>query len=78
MPRSGAYTIAEFPHEWVEVACDKPDCLRSGRLRKDRLVAEHGRHVALPDLLRRIAVCERAGNMSHPCGAHYVALRPNT
>jgi hypothetical protein len=74
MPRSGAYTLKEFPDDWIELACDKPDCRRRGRLRKDRLLAENG-DVALPDLLVTLAACPRKGNMSRPCGAHYVALR---
>lgn len=74
MLRSGAYTISEFPEGWVDLACDS--CGRTGRLRKDRLIAEHGPDVALPDLLVTLAACPRRGNMSRPCGAHYVALRP--
>jgi hypothetical protein len=58
----------------VELACEK--CGRRGRLSKARLIEEHGPDVALPDLRTIIARCDRAGSMSDPCGAYYVALKP--
>ena len=71
---SGAYTLAQFPLEMVELACEK--CGRRGRLSKARLIEEHGPDIALPDLRTILARCERAGSMSDPCGAYYVALDP--
>lgn len=61
---SGAYTLAQFPLEMVELACEK--CGRRGRLSKARLIEEHGPDIALPDLRTILARCERAGSMSDP------------
>jgi hypothetical protein len=33
------YTLADYPHEWVEIECAK--CGRHGRLRTARLIEEH-------------------------------------
>ena len=71
---AGSFTLAQFPHEMVELACEK--CGRRGRLLKSRLVEEYGADVALPDLRTMIARCDRATSMSDPCGAYYVALVP--
>ena len=71
---NGSLSLAEFPFERVELACDK--CGRRGRLSKARLIEEHGPDISLPDLRTLIARCDRAGSMSDPCGAYYVALKP--
>jgi hypothetical protein len=71
---NGSLSLAQFPHDMVELACDK--CGRRGRLRKSKLIEEYGADVALPDLRRMIARCERAASMSDACGAYYVALVP--
>jgi hypothetical protein len=34
------YTLADYPHEMIEIECAK--CGRHGRLRTARLLAEHG------------------------------------
>jgi hypothetical protein len=57
----------------VELTCDK--CGRRGRLLKTKLVEAYGPEIALPDLRTIIARCDRAGSMSDPCGAYYVALK---
>jgi len=69
---NGSFTLRQFPHDMVELACDK--CGRRGRLSKARLIEEYGADVALPDLRTLVAKCDRAGSMSDPCGAYFVAL----
>jgi hypothetical protein len=69
---NGSYSLAEFPLNMVELACDK--CGRHGRLRKARLIEQYGPDIPLPDLRVAIAKCERAGKMSDGCGVYYVAL----
>jgi hypothetical protein len=71
---NGSLSLAQFPLQMVELACDK--CGRRGRLSKARLIEAYGADVALPDLRTVIARCDRAGSMSDPCGAIYVALDP--
>jgi hypothetical protein len=71
---NGSLSLAQFPLPTVELACEK--CGRRGRLLKAKLIEAYGADVALPDLRTLIARCDRAGNMSDPCGAHYVALDP--
>jgi hypothetical protein len=68
--RLRAFTLGQFPHDLVRVACDK--CGRSGQLHRDRLIALHGRDITLPDLRHEIAECERRNNMSDPCGIYYL------
>ena len=63
------YTLADYPHETVEIECAK--CGRHGRLRTARLLAEHGPDIKLPDLLREIAQCPKWGNMNDSCEACY-------
>jgi hypothetical protein len=70
----GSYTLGQFPHEMVELACEK--CGRRGRLLKSKLIEAYGPKMALPDLRTLIARCDRAGCMSDPCGAYFVALVP--
>jgi hypothetical protein len=71
---NGSLSISDFPLDMVELACDK--CRRRGRLSKAKLVEEYGPDVALPDLRTLVARCDRAGSVSDPCGAFYVALVP--
>lgn len=75
MMRSGAVSLADYPGDSVELACDK--CGRRGRYHKVRLVAEHGPQTGLPDLRMRLAGdCPRAlrpiGN--DLCGVRYANL----
>ena len=69
MPRSGSHTLAEYPKPMVRLVCKL--CDRKGQYRKERLLAEHGPDVALPDLLHIIAKCERYGKPGERCGVRY-------
>ena len=71
---NGSSSLAQFPVDMVELACEK--CGRRGRLLKAKLIEAYGGDIALPDLRAAIARCDRAQSMSDPCGAHYVALKP--
>jgi hypothetical protein len=70
---NGSLSLSQFPLDMVELACDK--CSRRGRLLKAKLIEAYGGDVALPDLRTLISRCDRANNMSDPCGAYYVALK---
>ena len=63
-------------YRMLEVRCGK--CTRSGRLRIDKLIDEHGRDMSLPDL-RAILVgdCERksAAGLADQCLVYYPQLR---
>ena len=64
--------IGEYPGDVIVLACEQ--CDRRGVYRKDRLVAEHGPNMKLPDLRHRLAAdCPRVkspiGNLG--CGAVY-------
>jgi hypothetical protein len=72
--QKGAMTLGNFPHSMVRLACRK--CDRRGQLSRDRLLAEHGPAIAMPDLLGKLADCPRRGMMHDPCGAHYADLVP--
>jgi hypothetical protein len=63
------YTLADYPHDTVEIECEK--CGRHGRLRTARLLAEHGPDIKLPDLLGVIAQCPKWDSMSDACEACY-------
>jgi hypothetical protein len=59
----------------IDVACNR--CERHGRLRTDRLVAEHGAGMPIPTLLRIIAAdCPRmqAAQIHDVCGVHLPRL----
>jgi hypothetical protein len=59
----------------LEVACNR--CDRRGRLRTDRLLAQHGPDLPMPELRRIIAAdCARmiAGQVHDPCGVHFPNL----
>ena len=58
---SGAVTLADYPGDMIVLACVK--CERRGVYRKDRLVAEHGPNMKLPDLRHVLASdCPRVRN----------------
>ena len=63
-------------YRMLEVRCGK--CTRSGRLRIDKLIDEHGRDMSLPDL-RAILVgdCEHktATRRKDECQVYYPQLR---
>jgi len=56
----------------VRLACHR--CGRVGQHRKDSLLSQYGRDVALPDLRHDIAKCEWRGKISDGCGVHYVGV----
>jgi hypothetical protein len=59
----------------LEVAYNR--CDRHGRLRTDRLLAEHGPGLPMPELRRIIAAdCPRmvAGHVHDVCGVHFPGL----
>jgi hypothetical protein len=59
----------------LDVSCNR--CDRRGRLRTNRLMAEHGPDMPIPALLRIIAAdCPRmvAGRMHDVCGVHFPGL----
>ncbi len=70
---TGSLSLTEYPGDTVVVACDR--CGRRGRLSKARLIADHGRDAAPPDILRKIADCAKAGGLGNDlCGAKYEGL----
>ena len=59
----------------LTVACNR--CERAGRLRTDRLLAEHGPALPMPRLRQIVAAdCPRmiAGHMHDVCGVHFPGL----
>ncbi len=67
------FTLAEYPFDWIELACEK--CGRHGKLRKARLMEQYGPDIQVAELLEELAKsCERLGSMQDPCGAYYVGL----
>src|ERR1700759_129636 len=61
--------------ELLEVACDR--CGRRGVLLTDRLLAQHGYDLPMPELRRILAPdCPRmaAGQMHDPCGVRFPNL----
>ena len=66
MEACAAFLYSDYPHEMVEIECDK-----CGRLRTARLLAEHGPDIKPPDLLRAMAQCPKWGSMDDPCEAGY-------
>jgi hypothetical protein len=73
----GSITMAELVGklEMLEVACHR--CDRRGRLSLERLIAEHGVGMGLPELRSILAAdCPRAGSVTinDRCGIHYPQL----
>jgi hypothetical protein len=67
------FTLAEYPFEMVELACEK--CGRHGKLRKVRLIQEHGADFCVARLRELLTEdCPRLGNWHDPCPAYYVGL----
>ncbi len=63
-------------YRMLEVRCGK--CTRSGRLRIDKLIDEHGRDMSLPDLRAFLAAdCEHksAAGLADQCQVFYPQLR---
>jgi hypothetical protein len=70
---TGSLSLNKYPGDMVVIACDR--CGRRGRLSKARLIADHGRDAALPDILRKIADCAKASGLGNDlCGAKYEGL----
>ena len=70
MPRSGAYTVSDLPHDRIcGIACTR--CGRAGAYRLETLAARFG-DMALPDVLIALAAREHRGDFSKPCGAAYL------
>jgi hypothetical protein len=72
---SGTLRLEQYPGDCVEFACTK--CDRRGRYRKAALIAIHGAHIGLRDLLARMAAdCPKVRNPigNGLCGAHYPEL----
>jgi len=70
--RSGSVALADYPSDVVHLACER--CGRRGQYHKATLIRQHGADVALPDLLREIARCERRDLTNGGCSAHYLDL----
>jgi len=73
-----ALSLGEFSErfEMLEVRCG--NCLRSGRLRTDKLVEKHGHEMTLPDLRTILAGdCEHkeARSYNDLCRVYYPQLR---
>jgi hypothetical protein len=62
-----------YPEPWVKLICGR--CGRKGQYRKGTLIVEYGSDILLPDLLSKIARCDRAGKFQG-CGARYENLIP--
>lgn len=76
-PPSGVVTLGQVARRLavLEVSCNR--CDRRGRLRIDRLMAEHGPGLPMPELCRIVAAdCPRmiAGQMHDACGVHFPGL----
>ncbi len=74
----GALSLDDFSKRYrmLEVRCGK--CTRSGRLRVDKLIDEHGRDMSLPDLRAILAAdCEQksAAGLADQCQVFYPQLR---
>lgn len=71
----GRLYLADYPADLVKIVCDR--CSRVGQYHRATLARKFGVGRCLPDLLNAIATgagCNRVGNMSQPCGAHYADL----
>jgi hypothetical protein len=71
MPQ-GALSPSTFPHDLIRLACER--CGRRGQYRRSTIIRRFGADASMPDVLRRLAACERAGNASDPCGVRYPDL----
>lgn len=76
---TGAITLSDLRGrlDYLDVACSR--CDRRGRLRLDRLMAEHGAGMGLPDLGVRIARdsgCPQVDAVTYNrCQIHFPGLR---
>jgi hypothetical protein len=72
------YTLADYPNRMVHLGCAK--CGRAGRFGLDRLIAQYGADVKLPDLRHRLAQCpptlpnHRPVRETDVCGVEFPGL----
>lgn len=71
MRRYNSPTLADLPHRMIGLECAK--CGRRGRYLKATLLKRYGPDVVLPELLHRIAQCERHEKLGDACGVSYDA-----
>ena len=71
-PVRGCYTLAQYPHETVRLACKF--CQRKGQYRKDTLLARYGPDIGLPDLRLQISQCNHHHGTQRVCGVYYPDL----
>ena len=66
------YRLADEKRETILVACSK--CDWRAAFSRDDLIASHGAHYAMPNLLNHLAApsCSRLGSHWGRCGVHYV------
>jgi len=66
------YRLADEKRETILVACSK--CDWRAAFSRDDLIASHGAHYAMPNLLNHLAApsCSRLGSNWDRCGVHYV------
>ena len=66
------YCLADEKRETILVASNK--CDWRAAFSRDDLIASHGAHYAMPNLLNHLAApnCSRLGSSWHRCGVHYV------
>jgi hypothetical protein len=66
------YRLADEKREIILVACSK--CDWRAAFSRDDLIASHGAHYAMPNLLNHLAApsCSRPGSHWDRCGVHYV------
>jgi hypothetical protein len=74
---SGSITLGQVAARlhMLQVACNR--CERTGRLSIDRLLAEHGAAMPIPELRHIVAAdCPRMieGKIADPCGVHFPGL----
>lgn len=71
----GTRTLADHPSCMVRLACTK--CERRGQYRRERLIAEHGADIKLPNLRHVPARCERRSKLGDASGVYYPDLMPS-
>jgi hypothetical protein len=62
------HRLSAFPFDPVRIVCRA--CKRLGQYSKTRLIERFGPDIVGPDLIRRLANCDRQSSMNDPCGAH--------
>jgi hypothetical protein len=72
MPRDGAMTLYDVREPMIEIVCQP--CGRRGSYSVERLIAAHGADIKLPELLTRLANCDKARSFSiyDRCKARYM------